>query len=1198
MEFRVTENDDGVLIRHNVGLLRLPRKTLPPEQWVTAGSGPVTRAMGRIQTFLDVDGAQRAEVRGQSLFLSSALVAELEEADAAALGLPPAAPFGIRLSCKDQVKSNDFRVVSRWVRGGGISVAVKREGAILRSGGKKYRITEPAFTILELAKPLADELPEPERLAAYAALSSKLSQTLPERVERDGYLDEVTVYHAAAFSISLGVAGDDFDFDPILFAREVADEAQDGASVDEVEAALLPPSMQKLFSEDRFRRYADARSAYPLKDGSFVVIDPSLKPALSVVRQVSSADRETRRAFISNPSGFVRDRVPEDYADTVAELFIETEQFSERITGVDIWKTPVLPWVKPSSNSWIPERFGLKIGDGEPVSINPEEVAELRERFDEAVKNGEDHADWSGSRIPTTSQADQSIKDLEELSRAIDDSRDVAADDNPEARSEEQAPDGPPPVLENKLFLTVQDNFEDVAFTPAMGPGRGAVSAPEAPPDSVRAQLKSYQLDGFRWLALSNKIGFPGVLLADDMGLGKTLQTLAFMAHVRAHQGAGERRPILVVAPTGLLGNWRDEIERHLEPMALGPIANAFGADLRRLKEHPKASTDIKVGRNQLDVEEWRSAGVVFTTYETLRDYHFSFARLRFAAVVFDEIQKLKNPTSQVSRSARTLNADFKVGLTGTPVENRLQDLWSIMDVLWPGYLGSSKEFEKRYPPEDQEKLEELHNSLFQAQRGDPPVPVGLRRMKLDRLDGLPSKTEKPLQAEMPETQASAYADVIARARAARDTLSPGDGMLKVLHQLRSISLHPRPPSDGYDDMDAYVSQSARLSQARDILDGIHQRGEKVLLFLEALEMQEFMSAYIQKRFGLSEPVARIHGQVPGARRQALVNAFQSKGPGFDAMILSPKAGGVGLTLTAANHVIHLSRWWNPAVEDQSTDRVFRIGQDKPVSVYLPMAVHPSSAIGEQTFDVKLNALLKRKRELSARMLLPPDGGATDAQGLFDDLVSEPLAPPRSERQDPAAEADDQTLARAASMMISLPDDIPALASVRVLSCPEGTLPDPSELFTGMRASEIDILELIDPYGLAGRSSVGGLAKVIIAAAKTVGRVHEVRIHHLPDGSISNADFEVQDALHRLRAAITKELQSVCPPPRVRHFPRRRKPDSDFHDRYVKAHFKEAGEPRLREINLSRGFDAITRKEFNIKIFVEPDRSIDGALPI
>ena len=662
MEFRVTENDDGVLIRHNVGLLRLPRKTLPPEQWVTAGSGPVTRAMGRIQTFLDVDGAQRAEVRGQSLFLSSALVAELEEADAAALGLPPAAPFGIRLSCKDQVKSNDFRVVSRWVRGGGISVAVKREGAILRSGGKKYRITEPAFTILELAKPLADELPEPERLAAYAALSSKLSQTLPERVERDGYLDEVTVYHAAAFSISLGVAGDDFDFDPILFAREVADEAQDGASVDEVEAALLPPSMQKLFSEDRFRRYADARSAYPLKDGSFVVIDPSLKPALSVVRQVSSADRETRRAFISNPSGFVRDRVPEDYADTVAELFIETEQFSERITGVDIWKTPVLPWVKPSSNSWIPERFGLKIGDGEPVSINPEEVAELRERFDEAVKNGEDHADWSGSRIPTTSQADQSIKDLEELSRAIDDSRDVAADDNPEARSEEQAPDGPPPVLENKLFLTVQDNFEDVAFTPAMGPGRGAVSAPEAPPDSVRAQLKSYQLDGFRWLALSNKIGFPGVLLADDMGLGKTLQTLAFMAHVRAHQGAGERRPILVVAPTGLLGNWRDEIERHLEPMALGPIANAFGADLRRLKEHPKASTDIKVGRNQLDVEEWRSAGVVFTTYETLRDYHFSFARLRFAAVVFDEIQKLKNPTSQVSRSARTLNADFKWG--------------------------------------------------------------------------------------------------------------------------------------------------------------------------------------------------------------------------------------------------------------------------------------------------------------------------------------------------------------------------------------------------------------------------------------------------------------------------------------------------------------------------------------------------------
>jgi hypothetical protein len=372
-----------------------------------------------------------------------------------------------------------------------------------------------------------------------------------------------------------------------------------------------------------------------------------------------------------------------------------------------------------------------------------------------------------------------------------------------------------------------------------------------------------------------------------------------------------------------------------------------------------------------------------------LRDYHLSFAAIPFSCAVFDEIQKIKAPTSLLTRAAKTLNADFTLGITGTPIENQLPDLWCIMDIITPGCLGDLKSFSAKYRTDDLEALEELRAMLLDASKDGPP-PV-LRRMKADHLDGLPKKQIHIRKRPMPDTQAKVYADIVARAK------QPDSGpMLETLHLLRGVSLHPIwPPAGEISDQRGFIEQSARLTETFVILDEIETNREKVLIFLESLELQEHLALMIKKRYHLKRRPMQINGEIGGEKRQKLVDEFQTEVGTFDVMILSPRAGGVGLTLTTANHVIHLSRWWNPAVEDQCTDRVYRIGQDQTVHVYYPMAVHP--LYGDSSFDELLNELLARKRKLSDRMLVPPVNLRQDQNWFADNLgrrVSEmPIVP-------------------------------------------------------------------------------------------------------------------------------------------------------------------------------------------------------------
>jgi SNF2 family DNA or RNA helicase len=335
--------------------------------------------------------------------------------------------------------------------------------------------------------------------------------------------------------------------------------------------------------------------------------------------------------------------------------------------------------------------------------------------------------------------------------------------------------------------------------------------------------------------------------------------------------------------------------------------------------------------------------------------------------VVLDEAQKIKSPGTRVTSAVKGLNAAFFVAMTGTPVENRLSDLWCIADAVQPSALGDLKSFSARFEKEGSD-VRALRDQVWheEAQADGAPKLV-LRRLKSEKLPGLPSKIEHALQRPMPPRQLDAYM------RAVQQQGMQGEGaMLELIHNLRRVSLHPMLVDGGLARGEVLdPADSARMQVMIEVLDKVAARDEKALVFLESLDLQDAaqIPTLLQRRYGLKRLPMIINGEVGTTQRQERVDLFQQE-QGFDVMLLSPKAGGVGLTLTAANHVIHLSRWWNPAVEDQCSDRVYRIGQRKDVHVYYPMAVLPEAA--DSSFDVQLQKLMERKRDLARNLLAPP----------------------------------------------------------------------------------------------------------------------------------------------------------------------------------------------------------------------------------
>ncbi|WP_311267490.1 SNF2-related protein [Sphingobium sp. WCS2017Hpa-17] len=1158
------------------------REIIPFDDWVLHRPDIATAAIARLlQAYGDgevaADGEALVKPNTDGTRLHPALIARLSDSEAQALGLPLATRLALTLRSSGLIQRDSFRIDTHWSRMGGVTVRAALKDGFLRQDGRDWRIPEPLYSTLVAVEAVNAASDDASRQRALADLKQAIGEEGAANIRPDGLIDRLRLAYASGLSLQLRTSGDGFDFDPVLFARDRVSQAEDGAVLDEATDSLLPPALATGFAR-RFRNGDGRRRTYLLDDGSLLYIDPQLSEALAAVRVAQAGGAEQRRAFATAPERHIGDALRSaghDPAD-VPRLFIETQQFSERVAGIDVWRKPVLPWIKPKPDSWLPESFGLRIGeepDAHSIPIAPDDAAFVTEMAQQAVREERASFRYEGQDIPATQATVTALERLVDLVTA--------------AGVTDTKADIPPPMLRQRFFLQVRDNLDDVVYAPLVRDA-GIDTSPAALPTCLRSTPKPHQLDGFQWLVTCRRAGLPGALLADDMGLGKTFQALAFLAWLRSEHGAG--RPVLIVAPTGLLENWRAEINRHLEPDALGRVVDAHGAALTRLRGG--AARDIDSGDSAIDPAAWAQAGVVLTTYETMRDYHMSLARQPFAAILYDEAQKLKNPASQVTRAAKTLNAAFQLAMTGTPVENRLQDLWSVLDVVHPGLLGSSRQFEESYPAEP-EALQRLHALLTQEQGGRPPVL--LRRMKDDCLAGLPAKHIRALPLNMPPLQAQAYDRAILRAMVVKGSGERGR-MLEVLHQLRGVSLHPLAPEQAGSDA-GYFEDSARIATLFSLLHEISAKREKVLIFCESLAMQALLAAEIARRFNLSHTVERIHGGVAGKARQAAVDRFQSRGAGFDAMLLSPKAGGVGLTLTAANHVIHLSRWWNPAVEDQATDRAYRIGQDKDVTVYLPQSVHPDPAVAPTSFDLKLHALMERKRALS-RGLLAPAEDENDAGMLFDGILgdseedvwvseaAEQPSPPVAAPEPPAPPAPRSILRPrvVASPPPPAPVAPPPTWPQRVVYQPGGARD--YRIFKGpIEADPVRELRIVDPYGAAGaraRQNVVDFARMLLKDGQGVDSVQLITA----DTEFVDVDPPENDAtqygdMHdRWQRTFGRDVP-------LQFIALSKRGNSSLHDREVQAVTRSG---RTLIWDLGRGIDAVmhNRHQCRVVLTTEP----------
>ncbi|HYH33123.1 MAG TPA: DEAD/DEAH box helicase [Pseudonocardia sp.] len=472
--------------------------------------------------------------------------------------------------------------------------------------------------------------------------------------------------------------------------------------------------------------------------------------------------------------------------------------------------------------------------------------------------------------------------------------------------------------------------------------------APVEPPPGFRAQLRPYQQRGVSWLAFLSALGL-GACLADDMGLGKTVQLLALEAHERAarSESGGHRGPTLLVCPMSLVGTWQREAAR-------------FAPDLRVLAHHGPAR--LHGGALATALAE---ADLVVTTYATAARDGDELAAVAWRRLVLDEAQAVKNSRASHAQAVRRFDAEHRVALTGTPVENRLSELWSIMDVLNPGLLGTADRFRTRYAiPVERHGDTEAAGLLRRVTR-----PYLLRRVKTDPaiIDDLPDKIEVTQHYRLTREQASLYRTVVDDML---EKIEDSEGIerrgnvLAAMAKLKQVCNHP---AQLLHDGSPIGRRSGKVIRLEEILSEILDEGDRVLCFTQFTEFGHLLVPHLSARFDTD--VAFLHGGTPKKRRDELVTRFQA-GEGPPIMLLSLKAGGTGLTLTAANHVIHLDRWWNPAVENQATDRAFRIGQRRNVQV--------RKFVCPGTVEERIDELITKKTALSSMVVGDGEGWLTE----------------------------------------------------------------------------------------------------------------------------------------------------------------------------------------------------------------------------
>ncbi len=452
-------------------------------------------------------------------------------------------------------------------------------------------------------------------------------------------------------------------------------------------------------------------------------------------------------------------------------------------------------------------------------------------------------------------------------------------------------------------------------------------------PTGLKAKLRPYQERGYSWMYRNARIGF-GSIIADDMGLGKTLQVIALLAKLKEESVINTKKRVLIVMPTGLLTNWRNEIMRFA----------------------PGLTCELYHGVSR-DIKEFKS-DIMLTTYGIMRSDYEALKRLKWHILVIDEAQNIKNHDTAQTKALKAIPADIRIAMSGTPVENRLEEFWSIMDFVNKGYLGNTKSFRSEYSIPIQ-----IDNDAKVIERFKKVTsPFIMRRMKSDKsiITDLPDKIEMDQLVTLTGDQAALYQQTLKEAMKEISGITDSDSkslfkrqglVLQMILALKQICNHPTQfLKDGQTD----GMLSGKIQLLYDLLDSILEVNEKVLIFTQFKEMGDLLVRFIKDRYH-EEPLF-YHGGCSVKQREELIERFQ-KGHRDNIFILSLKAAGTGLNLTAASHVIHYDLWWNPAVENQATDRAYRIGQHKNVMVH--------RLICSNTFEEKINEMIRKKRDLA-----------------------------------------------------------------------------------------------------------------------------------------------------------------------------------------------------------------------------------------
>lgn len=456
-----------------------------------------------------------------------------------------------------------------------------------------------------------------------------------------------------------------------------------------------------------------------------------------------------------------------------------------------------------------------------------------------------------------------------------------------------------------------------------------------APPESFAGTLRHYQTRGYSWLSFLRRWGL-GACLADDMGLGKTVQTLALV--LRDWESNG-KRPVLLICPTTVVNNWLKEATKFTPEL---PVLVHHGAERMKGRSFKKQA---------------KEHALVISSYGLLyRDLEL-FRGVPWAGIVLDEAQNVKNSQTKQAKSARALTADYRIALTGTPVENNVGDLWSIMEFLNPGFLGTQAEFKRNFfipiqangDPAAADRLKRITGKFV------------LRRLKTDKsiIADLPDKMEMKVYCPLTKEQASLYKAVL---QETEEALKSAEGIqrkglvLATLSKLKQVCNHP---AQLLGDNSAVRGRSGKLARLTEMLEEIVEVGDRALVFTQFAEMGTILQKHLQETFG--REMLFLHGGATRKQRDRMIDRFQNGESAAPIFILSLKAGGTGLNLTAANHVFHFDRWWNPAVENQATDRAFRIGQTKNVQVH--------KFICAGTLEEKIDDMIERKQELAEEVV-------------------------------------------------------------------------------------------------------------------------------------------------------------------------------------------------------------------------------------